>query len=218
MAHKISLVHHVFVSNMLCLTLFLFFYSTVDYLHTKVEEVIEDEEAYFAKERERARRREMKVRKEAFMRDEVKEVLQEAIEVQQAIDYSDYHRRRQLQLDELQRKNDEAQKAIDDAKAKELLELRTWREAHWGNAAVELREEAEELKRNTVIANKMQYKDSIDRIYSEWDERQFARARMQVEVPKTAPKLNLPSGRSLAVFGGGNGKRNNTVGLEEVGM
>ena len=183
----------------------------MDYLHDKVADVVD------AKEKEKAVRREKKVSKEAFMREEVKEVLQEAVEVQQAIDYSDYHRRRQLQLDELQANNDHAQKVIDDAKAQELLDLRTWRESHWGAAAVSLKAEAEELKQSTVIANKMQYKNSIDRMYGEWDERQFARARMQVEAPKTATRLNLPSGKNLAVFGGGNGKRNNTVGVEEIG-
>ena len=84
---------------------------------------------------------------------------------------------------------------------KELKELRSWREKHWGKTSTHMRVEAEELKEKTVILQHNEYKSSINRVYAEWDEREFARARMQVEAPITAPNSMLPSGRSLGIFG-----------------
>ena len=186
--------------------------SDVHNLREDVTEAVDDEAKYYAKEKAKNERRKVKLEKEEYMRAEVKEVLDHAKEENVKADYSDYHHRRRLQLEEFQAKIDKEQADLAAKEARELKELRDWRSAHFGQEAINLREHAEYLKEETVLQQKMEYKRSIDRVYGEWDEREFARARLQVEGPKLHPPIELPSGRSLAVYGAGNGKRNTSIG------
>lgn len=183
----------------------------VRHLREDVVGAIDEEAAYFAKEKAKAERRRLKLEKEEYMHVEVKEALEHAKEEHVKADYSDYHHRRRLQLEEFQAKIDKEQAELAAKEARELKQLRDWRSVHFGKQAVELRNHAEFLKQETVMQQKLEYKRSIDRVYGEWDEREFARARMQVEAPTLYPPLQLPSGKSLAVFGAGNGKRNTTI-------
>ena len=67
-----------------------------------IDDTIKHETAYFDKEKQKNQRRLAKLKKEEYMREEFRAAHEDAREAEVLNDYSDYHRRRQLQLEELQ--------------------------------------------------------------------------------------------------------------------
>ena len=71
-------------------------------LRKKLGGIIEEEEHHYQTEKAKALKRALKVEKEEYLRTAVKNVLEEAKDEAVNADYSDYHERRRLQLEEYQ--------------------------------------------------------------------------------------------------------------------
>ena len=84
------------------LQLFIYGFSDVERLRKKLGGIIEEEEQHYQTEKAKALKRALKVEKEEYLRSTVKNVLEVAKDEAVNADYSDYHERRRLQLEEFQ--------------------------------------------------------------------------------------------------------------------
>jgi hypothetical protein len=112
----------------------------------------------------------------------------------------DYKHRRELQLAEAQAKIDKHVNEMKVKAAQDLLEQRHHSMTHWNSVAKEKHEERVEANKKMTQLHATTYRNQMDRMYDEWEDRDLTRTRMQVEPPKLSDPIGLP-GAELGVFG-----------------
>lgn len=78
------------------------------------------------------------------------------------------------------------------------MALRHHRISHFGHQAEEMKSEYDELMK--TVSHEARHKATLEKTFNEWDDRELARARLQVEGPGDIERIGLP-GKELGVFG-----------------
>lgn len=165
-----------------------------------IQKTVAREYRHHLSETEKAERLKRKVEKEKHLREEVRGALNVAKAVEAKGSMEAYKERHRLQLEQVQARIDKENQELREKVEKEALERRTWRVENWSRRAQEAHDEAvkNQAERNAVI--KKEYAHSIDQTYEEWADRDFARARLQVEGNTLSDPVGMP-GHELGIFG-----------------
>ena len=123
------------------------------------------------------------------VREEVREVLHNAKLVQVEEEFREFHRRRAAQLAEMEANLERQRKEQADREEKEAEDNRIWRIKFYSEQSQLYKAEAEASSPSKV--RKRRYEDQLDRIKDEFDDREQARIRMQVEAPRRSGKVGL---------------------------
>jgi molybdopterin-biosynthesis enzyme MoeA-like protein len=93
----------------------------------------------------------------------------------------DYMHRRELQEAEAKAKLDAAKAEQERADIEADKRTRTWRVQHWGMVAKSARAEAHQNKQMQLQKLEQEYEDKLEMIQEEWESREMAKLRLQVE-------------------------------------
>jgi hypothetical protein len=132
------------------------------------------------------------------LREEVKAIVTEAKALNVEEEFRAFHKRREEQLEEYHVKQMQAKEQQAELDEKKAQAERLWRIDFYGKHSQE--QYAELAKVNEVTRRRDRNAKLLDRTFDEWEGREAARTRMQVEIPNVDDPVGLP-GMELGIFG-----------------
>ena len=166
----------------------------------EIEKTIEEEYTAFQNDKAEAAKRAAKIKRNKAGEDMQHYVQHAHEEEQKKLDFTEYHARRDKQIQEREEKFQREVKRKEEKIEREDTNRRVWRTNFWSDQAKTL--SAENIKLKTELYAKLakEYDTSLDGLSDEWVHRDLSRARNQTEGPKFSKPIELP-GRELGVFG-----------------
>ena len=132
------------------------------------------------------------------LREEVKAVVQAAKSNNVEQEFRAFHQRREQQIIEYKAQQAKLRLEQQEQDERDAYDQRVWRIQFYGQHSIEQYEEL--AKGNETTKRQARNEALLERTFDEWEHREGARTKLQVEIADPDPSVGLP-GMGLGIFG-----------------
>lgn len=173
----------------------------VDDIREEVGVTIENDIQDFKERKQFTKKLRKKMVKEKAGNDLLNSKLEEVKEEEAKAEFDDWRERHRLIQLEAENKEKEKEQLRIEKLEKETDDRRNFRQTYWSKQAKLLHAEAVTSRADQKRAHHKRATHAIQSIYDEWQDREIARAQLQVKTDTTDDPIIFPSGKQLGIYG-----------------